>query len=109
MNIWKRITAKLLNKTNLPALPLSTGGDVSVQNAQSWNSETHPEGRGDSYLVDNIDYDGTTKKMVVKYRDGFTAEYDDIKSKDARDFAQSDSKGRWALKHLWKLPYKEVK
>ena len=83
-------------------------GNVSVQNAQSWNRETHPEGRGDSYLVDNIDYDASTGKLDVQYRDGFTAEYDNISPNEARDFSQADSKGRWARAHLWDLPYKKI-
>ena len=84
-----------------------TGNRVSVYNAQSWNPETHPEGRGDSYVVQDITYDDG--KLDVTYRDGFKAQYDGITPQEARDFAQADSKGRWAHAHLWDLPYKEIK
>lgn len=85
-----------------------TPQNVSVQNAQSWNAETHPEGRGDSQLVNNIDYDANTKNLEVEYRDGFKAQYGNISPAEAKEFSQADSKGRWALKHLWSLPYKKV-
>lgn len=84
-------------------------GSVYVSNAQSWNPETHPEGRGNSYLVESIDYDGNNKKMDVTYRDGYTARYSDISKQEAQDFTRADSKGRWALKNLWDRPYLGVK
>ena len=118
MSIWGKINKFFQRKpiTSVP-LPVSqaqigrsnpqpTGNKVYVANVQSWNAETHPEGRGDSYLVQDIDYNNG--KLDVTYRDGFTAEYDNISPQDAKDFAQTDSKGRWALKHLWDLPYKKV-
>lgn len=85
-----------------------TPQNVSVQNAQSWNAETHPNGIGDSQLVNNIDYDANTKNLQVEYRDGFTAEYGNISPAEAKEFSQADSKGRWALSNLWDLPYKKV-
>ena len=121
MSIWQKIKDAMINKqaskptiTNVPLPvqtkninnPSQTGDKVYVANAQSWNQETHPEGRGDSYLVQDIDYNNG--KLDVTYRDGFTAEYDNISPQDAKEFAQADSKGRWALKHLWDSPYKKV-
>lgn len=85
-----------------------TVSQLSVANAQSWNPETHPNGRGSSYLVDEIDYDGESKELVVKYRNGFTAKYEGITSKQALEFSSADSKGRWALKNLWDKPYTAV-
>jgi hypothetical protein len=118
-SIWDKIN-KLFQRKPITSVPLpasqaqigrsnpqQTGNTVSVYNAQSWNKETHPNGRGDSYLVDEINYDGNGT-LDVKYRDGFTAEYDDISPQDAKDFAQADSKGRWALSHLWDKPYRQV-
>lgn len=116
-NIWNRIKKAMSKDPNSVPLPTSnaqlgrsnpqpTGNVISVQNAQSWNKETHPQGRGDPYLVQDIDYkDG---KLDVKYRDGFTAEYDNITPQEAKDFAKADSKGRWAHAHLWNKPYKQV-
>ena len=118
-SIWDKIN-KLFQRKPITSVPLPTsqaqigrsnpqptGNVVSVYNAQSWNKETHPEGMGNSYLVQDIDYDGKGT-LDVTYRDGFTAEYNNISPDDAKDFAKADSKGRWALKHLWGLPYKKV-
>lgn len=95
-------------KKDLPTVQTpSSNQAVAVANAQSWNPETHPEGRNNSYLVDDIDYD-TDNGLTVTYRDGFKAHYDGITPTEAKEFAQADSKGRWALKHLWGRPYTEV-
>lgn len=126
MNIWGKILEAVNKKvdsmsklrTSAPLSDMSKnigrsnpeqrGNRVSVYNAQSWNPETHPQGRGDSYLVQDFDYDNDGT-LQVTYRDGFTAEYKNIDPQDAKEFARADSKGRWARKHLWDLPYKEVK
>lgn len=83
---------------------------IHLKNAQSWNPETNAKYRnghpGNSALVESINYDGN--KLQVKYRDGFTAEYNGLTAKQVWDFCKSDSKGRWALKHLWDKDYKKV-
>lgn len=79
---------------------------LEIKDAHSWNRETHPEGEGSSYLVDDIHYDPATHKLTVKYRDGFVAIYDDIPLQLAKDFITSSSKGRFAHKFLWNRPYK---
>lgn len=95
-------------KENLPTVQTpSSNQAVYVSNAQSWNPETHPEGRGDSRLVTDIDYN-KDDGLNVTYRDGFTAHYDGITPEQAKDFATSSSKGRWALNNLWDKPYTEV-
>ena len=81
---------------------------IEVANAQSWNPETHPKGRGDSLHVASFSYDGETKTLVVTYRDGTTCQYDNIPEDMAKEFVRADSKGRWAIKHLHPLPYKVV-
>lgn len=83
---------------------------IDLTNAHSWNRETHPNGYEPSFLVADIHYDNSDKdgKLQVTYRDGFTAEYKGISPHDAVEFNNADSKGRWALKNLWKLPYKAV-
>lgn len=118
MNVWKRIEKAMskpvgaslklpdVNSTPGRSNPQPQGNQVYVSNAQSWNPETHPEGRGDSYLVQDIDYkDGI---LDVTYRDGFTAEYQNISPEEAKEFASSDSKGRWAHRHLFNKPYTAV-
>lgn len=84
----------------------SSSQTVSVQNAQSWNPETHPDGRGDSLYIENIDYENGV--MDVKFRNGFEAEYKDISPEEAKNFAQSDSKGRFFNAHFRDHPYTEV-
>ena len=83
---------------------------IHLKNAQSWNPETNAKYRnglpGSSALVESISYNGD--KLQVKYRDGFTAENDGLTAKQVWDFFKSDSKGRWALKHLWDKDYKKV-
>lgn len=109
--LFKKKSDKKSDKdTNLSFEPKHSNNPsvASVSNAQSWNTETHPEGMGPSHLVQDIDYDNISRKMDVTYRDGFTAEYDGIDSSQAKSFIQADSKGRWALKNLWNLPYKEI-
>lgn len=84
------------------------GFQYSNQNAQSWNPETHPDGRGDSYLVETIDYDEKTGYLDVQYRDGFKARYRDIDPELVKQFNSADSKGRFAKQYLFDLPYEEV-
>lgn len=79
--------------------------EIDIKDAHSWNPETHPNGQGSSYLVNDIHYDPGTSKLTVTYRDGFTAVYDGISAEQARDFATSDSKGRWAHRNLWPRSY----
>lgn len=85
-------------------------GDATYSNpnAQSWNPETHPEGRGDSKLVKTIDYYAKNGRLDVEYRDGFKARYENIKPQLVKRFQNADSKGRFALKNLWKLDYRKV-
>ena len=80
-------------------------GNIEVQNATSWDKDTHPNGAGPSKLVNDIDYNRDTKDLTVKYRDGFVAVYHNIEPGDAWTFATSASKGRWAHEHLWDQPY----
>lgn len=84
---------------------LADSRPISVRDAQSWNKETHPDGKGSSFLVNNIDYDPSTEDLTVQYRNGFTAKYDDVSASEAKDFTTSDSKGRWALANLWNRSY----
>ena len=84
----------------------NNAGPLFVQNAISWNKETHPNGAGPSYLVEDINWENGG--LDVKYRDGFTAHYDNVSEADAKDFLRTDSKGRWAHAHLWNKPYTEV-
>ena len=86
---------------------LTKKGDAyaKMQNAQSWNPETHPEGRGNSHLVKNATYDPKKQELKVTYRNGFKAKYRGITEQQYLDFENSDSKGRWALSNLWHLPY----
>lgn len=69
--------------------------DIHVHNAQSWNYETHPNGIGPSYVVDDIDYDNDTKVMTVLLRDGATFTYENVDRETVVYFIESDSKGRW--------------
>ena len=81
---------------------------ISNQNAQSWNTETHPDGRGPSYLVATIDYDAESGNLDVEYRDGFKARYKNIDPDLAKAFNEADSKGRFAKQHLFNLPYEKL-
>lgn len=98
--------SKLFGNSNKPSQAFSGVNApkvVAVSNAQSWDSQTHPEGIGDSQLVQDIDYkDGV---LDVTYRDGYTARYSDVPPEEAKAFSQAPSKGRWALKNLWNKPY----
>ncbi len=80
----------------------------SNANAQSWNPETHPEGRGPSHLVSTIDYDEQSGNLDVGYRDGFQARYKNISPDLVKRFNDADSKGRFARKNLFSLPYEEL-
>ena len=80
----------------------------SNQNAQSWNNETHPEGRGPSHLVSTIDYDEQSGNLDVGYRDGFQARYKNISPDLVKRFNDADSKGRFAKKNHFNLPYEEL-
>ena len=123
MKFWKNIintlkphsgireNAPVPDKAMLKAPGLSnpsqtSNQDVYAYQVQSWDPETHPQGRGRSYLVQDIEYDGTN--LDVTYNDGFKARYDGITPEQARDFATAPSKGRWAHNNLWKKPYKQI-
>lgn len=86
--------------------------DINIKNAQSWNTETNKKYRhglpGKSALVKDIKYNDKNNRLIVTYRNGFRAQYDDVSSDDASKFINSDSKGRWALKNLWDKDYKKV-
>lgn len=86
--------------------------NINVKNAQSWNAETNKKYRhgfpGNSALVKTIKYDDKNHRLIVTYRNGFTARYENISSDDVSEFINSDSKGRWALKHLWDKEYSKV-
>lgn len=69
--------------------------DIHIQNAQSWNYETHPEGIGPSHVVNNIDYDSQTNTLTVLLRDGATFTYSNIERETVVEFVEADSKGRW--------------
>jgi hypothetical protein len=93
-------------KTDLATKSTPTSNqNIYVSNAQSWDPSTHPDGRGDSQLVQDIDYN-TKDGLTVTYRDGFTATYDNITPEESKAFSQAPSKGKWALSHLWGKPYK---
>lgn len=105
----RRVVAKLKNDAKVEVQRITKGGNLDIRDAQSWNKETHPEGPGPSKLVKDIKYENDGD-MTVTYRDNFTARYkrDYIDEQQAKSFAKADSKGRWALKNLWPLPYEEV-
>lgn len=102
-NILRSIMGAPKNGLQTVSTPTSNQA-IYVSNAQSWDPSTHPDGRGDSYLVDDIDYN-KDDGLTVTYRDGFSAHYDGITPEQAKDFAQAPSKGHWALENLWNKPY----
>lgn len=106
--IFKDIQERKINKVKREQPEQSKNFTYSNQNAQSWNKETHPNGRGDSLLVKTIDYDEKNKNLDVEYRDGFKARYENIEPQLVKNFHNADSKGRFALKNLWKLDYRKV-
>lgn len=55
--------------------------------------------------VQSFEYDGEKKVLTVTFKDGFTAHYPNITKDEAAAFAESDSKGRWALANLWGRSY----
>lgn len=73
-------------------------------NAKSWASDIH-NGIEPSTLVKIIDYNGEDKTLTVTFRNGFKATYHDIDADMAKEFAEADSKGRWALANLWGRSY----
>ena len=105
---YKRFATKMQNDIRAEVSRLASGGDLDIRDAQSWNRETHPNGPGPSQLVKRIDYDKDDGNLTVTYRDGFRARYEMDNDRKIMGFAKADSKGRWALKNLWPLPYEEV-
>lgn len=81
-------------------------GNISVQNAQSWLPELHPNGIENSSYIQDIDY--ANGKMDVTFRDGTTVELDNVDAKKARDFSQAPSKGRFYNQNFRDLPYKII-
>ena len=81
-------------------------GNVSVQNAQSWAPDLHPNGRENSSYINNIDYNNGT--LDVEFRDGTKVELNNINPNEARDFSQADSKGRFYNQHFRDKPYKII-
>lgn len=89
----------------------TTFHNLNIRNAQSDNPETNRKYRhgqpGNSALVKDIHYNDKNNTLKVKYRNGYTAIYDNMTAADAAEFAKADSKGRWALKNLWNLKYRK--
>jgi len=114
MNFIERVFESMRNKkfdklqANRGNAPVANKTTISNQNAQSWNTETHPDGRGPSQLVETIDYDSETGNLDVGYRDGFRARYKNIDPDSAKQFNAADSKGRWAQKHLFDKDYEAI-
>lgn len=80
------------------------GKSVFVARPISWAPDIH-NGHEPSSLVSEIDYDGKGN-LRVKYTTGpHTYLYTDIDYNDVLDFVKDESKGRWALAHLWNIPY----
>lgn len=76
----------------------NSSGEVSVNNALSWDPETHPDGIGDSLWVKSIDW--IDNKLHVEFRDGFKCYYPDVSYEEAVAFSKAPSKGRWAYYNL---------
>ena len=55
--------------------------------------------------VQSFEYAEEKKELTVTFKDGFTAHYPNITKDEAAAFAESDSKGRWALDNLWGRSY----
>ena len=121
MSIWQKIKDAMIKKqaskptiTSIPLPtqtkninnPSQTGNIISVQNAQSWAPDLHPNGRENSSYINNIDYNNGT--MDVEFRDGTKVELNNINSDDAKDFSQADSKGRFYNQHFRDKPYKII-
>ena len=104
--IGASIPVPISNKPVGRSNPQPIGNVVMSYDVQSWAPDLHPNGRERSSLVQDIEY--KNGKLDVTYNDGFTAEYDGITPQEAKEFAQDESKGRWARNHLWNKPYKEV-
>lgn len=89
----------------------TTFHNLTIRNAQSDNPETNLKYRkgmpGNSALVKDVFYNDKNNTLKVKYRNGFTAIYENMTDTDAASFAKADSKGRWALKNLWNMKYKK--
>ena len=117
-SIWDKINKifqrKPITSVPLPASqaqigrsnPQPTGNKVYVANAQSWAPDLHPNGRENSSYINNIDYNNGV--MDVEFRDGTEVELNNIDSKDAKDFAKADSKGRFYNQHFRDKPYKII-
>lgn len=120
-SIWQKIKDAMINKqaskptitsVPLPAQtknvnnPSQTGNVVSVQNAQSWAPDLHPNGRENSSYINNIDYNNGT--LDVEFRDGTKIELNNIDPDDAKEFAQADSKGRFYNQNFRDKPYKVI-
>lgn len=86
---------------------------LDITNAQSFDPETDSKYRdghpGDSSLVDDIRYDDDKKELTVKYRPGFyngsTVVYEDVPREVAEDFISASSKGRFAVKEIWRYKW----
>lgn len=77
--------------------------NVAIYNAKSWAPDLHPNGIEPSSYIENVSYDNGN--MHVDFRNGFSADYQDIDPNEARGFATTDSKGRYFNKHFRKEPY----
>lgn len=80
--------------------------DVYIYDAQSWLPELHPNGRESSSYIEDVEF--TNGTLVVKFRNGFKAQYDNVDPQIARDFVSAPSKGRYFHEHIRKLPYKQI-
>ena len=55
--------------------------------------------------VQSFEYDEEKKELTVTFKDGFTAHYPNITKDEAAAFAESDSKGSFVWKNLYRRKY----
>ena len=55
--------------------------------------------------VQSFEYDEEKKELTITFKDGFTAHYPNITKDEAAAFAESDSKGSFVWKNLYRRKY----
>ena len=95
---------KFSTKLNVAPVKASNKMKPIPEVKQVSNTTSHVDNDKTSW-VQSFEYDKEKQVLTVTFKDGFTAHYPNITKDEAAAFAESDSKGSFVWKNLYKRKY----
>ena len=92
--------------TKLNIAPVKVLNKMStISTVKQVDSKTSRVDNDKASWVQSFEYDEEKKELTVTFKDGFTAHYPNITKDEAAAFAESDSKGSFVRKNLYRRKY----